>query len=77
MNSPQPVRRDLVRHLAAEVPGRHRVDPDPAAPGPLLVQVAGQPDEAGLAGRVGRLRREGLDQAEHAGDVDDGSSRAA
>ena len=33
--------------------------------------VAGQPDQARLAGRVGRLRQEGLHQAEQAGDVDE------
>src|SRR5690348_14421451 len=56
----QHVARDRIGHLAAEIPGRDRVDPDPPAARPLLVQVAGQPDEAGLAGRVGRLRRERL-----------------
>src|SRR5690242_1386289 len=46
----QRVARDRIGHLAAEVARRHRVDPDPLAARPLLVQVAGQPDDAGLAG---------------------------
>lgn len=46
---------DLSRHLSGEVAGRHGVDPDSPPPGPLLGQIAGEADEACLAGGVGGL----------------------
>lgn len=52
----QDVFRDLGRHLAGEVAGRDGVDPDSAPAGPLLGEVAGEAQDAGLARGVGGLR---------------------
>ena len=58
-------------HLTDEVPRTEGVHSDPLAAGPLLGQVPGQPEDAGLAGGVRRLGEPRGDVAEHAGHVDD------
>ena len=63
--------RVLVGHLGLEEAGSERVDADSLAGAPLLGQVAGQPDDRGLARAVRGLRQTGGGEPENAGDVDD------
>src|SRR5271170_7510558 len=62
---------ELAAHLGFEVSWRDRIDPDAFTAGPLLSQVSGQADHAGLARGVGGLRQAHTRERKNAADVDD------
>ena len=65
----------LVGHLGGEEAGCDGVHADALAAGPLLGEVAGQADQAGLGRGVRRLGETGGGEPEDRGDVDDRGAR--